>query len=62
LNGALETFLNEDLAPTPHSGVDCRVIWNEDWKPLLQLNTDSLAKIELERSFSGTTRPAGSRN
>ena len=54
----LETFLNE--TPAPHSGVDCRVIWNEHWKPLLQLNTDSLAKIALERSSSGIIRPAGS--
>jgi len=43
----LETFLNE--TPAPHSGVDCRVVWNEYWFRLLKLNTDSVAKIEAER-------------
>jgi hypothetical protein len=43
----LETFLNE--TPAPHSGVDCRVVWNEYWKPLLQLNQKTLAEIEAER-------------
>jgi hypothetical protein len=45
--GRSEAFLNE--TPAPHSGVDCRVVWNEYWKRLLQLNTDSLAKIEADR-------------
>jgi len=46
---ASETFLNEDLAPSPHSGVDCRVIWSPYWKPLLQLNQKTIAEIEAER-------------
>jgi len=48
---ASETFLNEALTPSPSwdSGVDCRVIWNPEWKRLLDLNTDSVAQVERER-------------
>ena len=45
--GTPEPFLNENQAP--HSGVDCRVIWNPEWKRLLDLNTDSVAQVERER-------------
>jgi hypothetical protein len=48
---ASETFLNEALTPSPSwdSGVDCRVIWDERTKWLLNLNTKSVAEIEKER-------------
>jgi hypothetical protein len=57
--GASETFLNETLTPTPSwdSGVDCRVIWDERTKWLLNLNTKSVAEIEKERTCRSTDTP-----